>query len=440
MPWQDYTSARTLECDADGRLVHNIALVMAGRQNGKTGWLKARILWELYVRRSRLSVHTAQDRGLAREIFLEVVDLALSHPRLAAEIPEGGVRKANGQESLTLRTGERYMIVAPTPGAARGKSVDGLAIIDETREHRSWDLWAALSKTTQAKPNPQILLLSNAGDDFSVLLNHFQELGRRSAREPDVAPNLCFLEWSADPALPDGSPEAWAQANPGLGHMVSWEKIAQDFETDPAPLFITEVLCRRVANMQGILPDGAWESCAVPAESLAIEPGAVVYLAFDVTPSRDEAVLVMAAPVGDRIAVSVIESWQNPGGINDRDVDAAILALATEYTVGAVGYDPRFGFSIGQRLQAAGIPVAELAGVRFYAASQGLFDAVVNSRLIHAGDPYLAAQVNAAARQDVADGSWRISRKHSNVSIAGVVATAIAHQLCTEPDRLPGLH
>jgi phage terminase large subunit-like protein len=148
----------------------------------------------------------------------------------------------------------------------------------------------------------------------------------------------------------------------------------------------------------------------------------------------------MAATIGDRVAVSVIESWQNPGGINERLVDRAILEIAAEYSVGGVGYDPRFGFSIGQRLQAAGLQVSEMAGVRFYAASQGLFEAVVNKRIAHAGDPLLAAQVNAAARQDVADGSWRISRKHSNVSIAGVVATAIAHLMASEPDRLPGLH
>ena len=431
MPWQDYVSERSLECDPDGRLIHDRVVVLAARQNGKTAWLAARILWELYVRGSRLSIHTAQDRALAREVFTKVCELAQANPYLAAEIAD--IRQANGQESLRLKSGSTYKIIAPTEGAARGLSVDGVAIIDEAREHRDFGLWGAISKTTMATDNPQIIITSNAGHSLSLMLNHFRDLGRATAASPELDPGLCFMEWSADPAFDLGDVRGWAQANPALGHgHMTLAKLEAAFKTDPPEVFAVEVLCRWVETMRGIMPEGAWAACADP-DRVQIEPGALLYLAFDITPSRDEAAVVAACPTDDGLVVSVVEQWSNPRGIDEHEVARAIAKWAETYAVIGVGYDPRFAWSCAARLESLGLVTRDIGGVRFYRASQELFEAVVNRRLIHPGDAYLNHQIEAAARQDIADGSWRISRRQSGQSIAAVVALAMAVHMASDP-------
>lgn len=430
MPWQEYVSDLSLECDENQKLIHDRVVVLAARQQGKTAWLAMRILWELYVRGSKLSIHTAQDRALAREIFQKVAETAQANPFLAPEIAD--VRLANGQEEIRLKNGARYKIVAPTEAAARGLSVDGIAVIDEAREQKDWGLWGAISKTTLATDNPQTILTSNAGHALSVVLNDFRDRGRAAAADPNLDPSLAYMEWSADPAYELSDPRGWAQANPALGRTVKIEKLEAAFRTDPASVFATEVLCRWVETMEGILPEGAWRACAAP-EMAKIKTGSMVYLAFDISPSRDECALVAVAPVEDKLAVSVVEHWYNPRGVDEVSIAQAIQRWTTEFVVPVVAYDPRFSWSIAARLEAAGVIVRDIGGVRFYRASQEFFETVANQRIIHPDDPYLNGQIEASARQDISDGSWRISRRNSGQSIVATVALAMAIHLATDP-------
>lgn len=431
MPWQLFVSDLSLECTEQGRLVHDRVVVLAARQQGKTAWLVVRILWELYVRGSRLSIHTAQDRALAREVFTKVADLAQSVPELAAELAD--VRLANGQEEVRLKSGARYKIVAPTEGAARGLSVDGIAIIDEAREQKDWGLWGAISKTTLATDNPQTIVTSNAGTAMSVVLNDLRDRGRAASADPGADPSLAYMEWSAPPEAELDDITGWAQAAPALGHgFMTLDKLESAFRTDPPEVFATEVLCRWVETMAGVFPAGAWEACG--ADSVELPPDAMVFMAVDISPSRDEAALVAASPLPDgRLAVSVVQHWADAHGVNEVAIAAAITEWCGAFVVPLVGYDPRFAWSLAARLESQGVICRDIGGVRFYRASQELYEAVGNRRLVHPRDPYLDSQVDAAARQDVADGSWRISRRNSSRSIVATVALAMAVHLATDP-------
>lgn len=431
MPWQLYVTDLSLECDDAGRLIHDRVVVLAARQQGKTAWLVVRILWELYVRGSRLSIHTAQDRALAREVFTKVADLATTIPDLAAELAD--VRLANGQEEIRLKSGSRYKIVAPTEGASRGLSVDGIAIIDEAREQRDWGLWGAISKTTLATDNPQTIVTSNAGTALSVVLNDLRDRGRAAAADPQLDRSLAYMEWSAPAEAAIDDVTGWAQAAPALGHgFMTLEKLESAFRTDPPEVFEVEVLCRWVETMAGVFPPGAWEACGV--DQVQLPDDALVFMAVDISPSRDEAALVAAAPLADgRLAVSVVQHWADPRGVDERAIAEAVVEWCNAYTVPLVGYDPRFAGGLAGRLEADGVQVRDIAGVRFYQASQELYEAVGNRRLLHPRDPYLDSQVDAAARQDVADGSWRISRKQSSRSIVAAIALAMAVHLAVDP-------
>jgi phage terminase large subunit-like protein len=119
-------------------------------------------------------------------------------------------RYANGQEEVRLTNGGIYSIVAPTRGGARGPSRD-LVIIDELREMDTWDFIAAAKPTMTASPDPQMLYLSNAGEEHSIVLNAIRD---RAASDPALA----YLEWSAAPERTPDDREGWAEANPAMGH------------------------------------------------------------------------------------------------------------------------------------------------------------------------------------------------------------------------------
>ena len=153
--------------------------MVVARQNGKTALLRALICMKLL--QGRRVMHTAQNRELPREVFTEVADAFVEHWRAdLKKLP----RLANGQERIELRNGGLYRIVAPTRGGARGPANDDV-IVDELREFDSFDFIAAARPTLTASRDPQMLYLSNAGDETSVVLNAI-----RKRAGADLSPGL----------------------------------------------------------------------------------------------------------------------------------------------------------------------------------------------------------------------------------------------------------
>jgi hypothetical protein len=61
-----------------------------------------------------------------------------------------------------------------------------LVLLDELREHHNWDAWSAVTKTTLARPAPQVLRFSNAGDKSSIVLASLREKALASAADRNI--------------------------------------------------------------------------------------------------------------------------------------------------------------------------------------------------------------------------------------------------------------
>ena len=141
--------------------------IVVARQNGKSELLVPLIV--MHLRRGSHILHTAQNRDLPRKTFLRVAAL------IGGDADTLSVRRANGQEEIITASGGRYKVVAPN-GSSRGESAD-LVLIDEVREQHDQDLMDAMLPTITARPNAQVIYLSNAGDDESVVLNDLRRRG-----------------------------------------------------------------------------------------------------------------------------------------------------------------------------------------------------------------------------------------------------------------------
>lgn len=309
-PWQRWLLIHALELLPDGGFRFRIVVVLVARQNGKSTVSQVLALFWMFVLAMPLVVGTAQDLDLAEDIWSEVVEMAEDNPELAPLIKR--VVKVNGKKALHLVNRSIYKVKAINRRAGRGLTSD-LVLLDELREHQNWDGWAAVTKTTQTRPDAQIWCMSNAGDMASVVLAHLRKIGHSMVGDPDglnqiveatgdlepvtivageteftdgelveVVPEaepstLGLFEWSAVPGCDIRDRDQWALANPSLGHLISPATLASDADTDPEWTFRTEVLCQWPDGaLSGPFPPGAWET-STDAQSVVAEDSPVMY-------------------------------------------------------------------------------------------------------------------------------------------------------------------
>lgn len=319
-PWQQYASDVITSTDENGQWLYREAAVIAARQNGKTMVLLPRI--KAGLDRGERIIHTAQNRLLPRATFRAT----------AKAYPNAYVRLANGQEAIELENGGKYIIVAPQRGA-RGESCD-LLIIDELREMEDFDFIAAAEPTLTESDNPQVLYLSNAGTEKSVVLNDL-----RNRAETDQ--NLAYMEWSAAPERAVDDHAGWLEANPSIGYgNNSLERMQQLYEkyreAGELAVFETEHLCRWVKSMAPVLvSDALWLRCRGKLEPV-IRPA----MGISVDPSGRRASAVMAWQQSDGSIGLQVTADVTGEPINLTALAVDLVEQARANGVQVVGFDP----------------------------------------------------------------------------------------------------
>lgn len=430
LPWQRWAVIHAMELLPDGSFRFRKVLVIVARQNGKSHLKRAVSLWRMYMEPGSMLLGVAQEVKLARKQWNFCQKTIHDAPDLEAEWDN--VRNVNGDEYFWLTNGSEYAIGAASRKSGRGSSNDEVTI-DELREQRDWKAWAALSKTTNARPNPQVWCMSNAGDEGSVVLNQLQDAGHDGRDE-----SLCILEWSAPEGCELDDPQAWRQANPGLGYIISEAAIRSDLGTDPPAIFRTEVLCQRVENLDAAIDAAAWHDCADHTGTMDGLRDRLV-ACFDVAPDGKHATLATAAPMPDgRIRVEIAGAWDSAAA-----AQAELTPLLTKVKPQTFGWYPTGpAAEMGPFLRAHALRInkhpgkrepteipedGSITGLRVSEACQGLAGIVRGRRIVHADQALLNAHVTFASKLMSGDG-WRFVRRGSdeNGSLLGHVDAAYA--------------
>ena len=433
MPWQVLAADRMMQLKPDGTWLHATCAAVVARQNGKTTLAARRILAGLYVLEDHGIIHLAQDRALPREVFAEVATLISDTPDLNRHLAKrGGLRFTNGTESIRLKDGSNYRILAPNEGAVRGYQRIGLVLFDEVRTQMTLAVWSAVQYTQRAHPNPTRWAISNAGDPDSVLLNGLRDRGTAAADQPDADPSMCWLEWSADPDCPIDDPRHWPDANPALGLVLHGSTLLEELRSDEPDNFRTEALCQWVDTTTAqAIPWELWEACA-DRDLVALDPEADnrVWLALDIDPEREHAALMIAADVDGSLVVGMHRQWSGDE-CDEAAIADQIAELWEQWNPAGIGYDPNTcGGAVDRQ---PGLPWEQVTGSDWVVACGQLLDAVQGKTLVHADQPDLNAQMALAGRRDFGDGTWRISRKDSTHPIPAVVALARVVHLAAQP-------
>lgn len=435
-PWQK-TVARYLTAEGLlGRWLFREVAIIVARQNGKTAILVPLIVSRLLA--GQRIMHTAQNRDLPREVFYLVADIMFAkYPEL---FPERNGRPtkpryANGQEEIRLTNGGIYSIVAPTRGGARGPSRD-LVIIDELREMEDHDFIAAAKPTLTASKKPQIVYLSNAGTETSVVLN---ALKKRGSEDPAIA----YLEWSASPERSADDVEGWLESNPSAGHDPAVMQTLEDEYRSSRlagtmSIYETEHLCRWVATIrERIVGEAAWLACdgatqdpPLTLEETPLRP--VMGISLDPSGKRASAAIAWNRPdgtVGLRLLFNV------PGNPIDTDrLGKDLRAKARSLGVVAVGFDPLTDAVLAKFFR----KTEPVAGAK-YANASARFVAAVEANTVRWNDcaPVGDDLTWTAKKPHDESGSFQAVRADDDRPITAALASIRAVWLASVPRREP---
>lgn len=433
LPWQKWLAIHALELLPDGSFRFRTVVLLVARQNGKSTFLQVLALFFLFIRGVAMVIGTAQNLDIAEEVWAGAVEMAQGVPELAVEVSD--VVMTNGKKALVLSRGERYKVQAATRRGGRGLSGD-LVMLDELREHQSWNAWGAVTKTTMARALAQVWGASNAGDRNSVVLTFLRHLAHLALGDPDglgpmtgaaspeqdedveLDESLGLFEWSASPGCAIHDRAGWAQANPSLGYTITERAIASAMRTDPEAVFRTEVLCQFVDRVEPHIIDPVTWSSLNAGNLEVVAPTLAVEVALD----RSAAWIGACWEHARRRHVEIVDSDEGVDWVLPR-----VLEVAANYQVMTVvidmGTEAR---SLAQPLEDAGLTVVKVGGPERAVACGGLYDDVLSGVLSHNGDPELVAALAAARWKDVGDGARAFSRRRSNGSIAALYAVTLA--------------
>ncbi len=417
MPWQRLVADVALEVDpATGLLAYREVILTTPRQSGKTTlelgvmvhrartWARSRIL---YSAQSRIHAHKKwEDEHVA----------TLKASPLADEFI---VRYQRGDEAIRWANGSLHGITAPGEKSGHSEVLD-LMVMDEAWALEDARLEQGVSPTMVTRLQPQQWVVSTAGTRRSAYLRGKVDRGRARA-QARVRSRVCYFEWSA----PEGSDPAdratWWGCMPALGHTVTEETIADEFDRLELADF-----CRAYLNWwPSDVPDDwivivrdVWTALADP-QSRPVDP---VAFAADVTPERSAAAVAVAGRRADgKLHAEVVAHRRGTGW-----VVPYLIERVAKWRPCAVVIDPTGpAGSLIAPLEAAEIEVVKLGAREAGQAAGQIYDAVDQGDLRYLPHPALDAAV-AGARQRPLGDSWAWARKGLSVDICPLVAVTEA--------------
>lgn len=427
-PWQRFALERALEHRADGSLRWPEVLLTVSRQSGKTILLRGLCGWR---------ASSAELFGEPQKVLscANLKDTALLPWRMVAARADklGAVaRYSTGSERIEW-PGEyepegAWLVHAATKNAGIGHSC-GLVVVDEAWSVERAIVEGSLVPSQLERLDPQLWLISTAGDGASDLFAEHRSLAIGQLGAPELA-DILIVEWSAPPDAEDDDRDAWRMASShwnarrlerleSLYKRTSREDFRRQYLNQwvqgSAFAWVTDVAWGRGRDPDRPMPDGLG-SVAIETH-LAGEPYGWVHAGLE----RSSGEVIVRAG----ICASRRELWAALEAIGRQHRGVRLL-----YPDGFRHHVPQLA-GVGERIK-----VAPADSFAHYAAT---LQAVRGGSLIHAGQSVLSEQVLDAVPYHVADRGAMLSSKASSgpIYLARAMVWAAGYELRPEQRHRP---
>lgn len=342
-------------------------------------------------------------------------------------------------------------------------------LVDELWAHETGDLYTALTSGTDARDQPLTVFISTAGFDPQSTLG---QIMARAQALPDIEQRSRYLTIYRDRAngflmyvysVPDGDDiddmRVVKGANPA-----SWITEAKLLRERNKPTMREADFRRLHANQwteaeQPWLPKGTWRSCqGKPIFDHKLPVG----VGIDIGQTYDSTAVAWAQRQGDRVLLLTRE-WANPypeghparakWRMNTEEVRAHLRDLYRQFPTPmasvddkavegpAFAYDPWHFRESAELVGAMGLNMVEFPqhANRMVPASELLYELAVTGRILHNGDPALAAHI-AAATAELTQRGWKLAKPKSGRRIDQAVASAMAVWMAMMDPPTPKRH
>lgn len=444
---------------------------LAGRDliaTHNTHLLKVLTLFWLFIDRWPVILGQSTTLAMAAAVWVETQEMAQAVPELMAEF--GTVLRGNTNPHWRTAGRCYYRIGASTRKGGRSLSVDRL-VVDELREQENWESYNASMPTMNARPYAQAFMISNQGDDKSVVLESLRKRGMRQIAlgeqaagvrtrdldqelrdlltemqrvEPDDIEDdeIGLFEWSAQRGAAPDNPVALLAANPNanqphthspsLRSLINDARAAMQGEADELAKFRTEILCQRVHALDAAIDPEGWKDCLDEAPA-GLLPSLRNRLAcfLDVAPDQRHVSLAGAVVMDDdRVRVEEIASWPTVHLAREE-----LPALLAKIRPRKFGWMP--GSSAASMTTTLASPEYPRPGVwpprgvvleevrsEVHAVCMSFASEVLGGTLAHSGQELADAHVLSAAKLWRGDAIWVFSRKGGHCDMAYAMAGA----------------
>lgn len=424
MPWQQFYLVNSHKIKPDGRWASPINVCVVARQNGKSFVQQIRILGGLFLWNESLQIASAHTLATSLEQFRALVNLVDGNDFLAKQVKR--IRWAHGAEEIETLHGTRFIVKAGG-SSARGVSKPETVHLDELREMKELETFAALRYTLMAAKNPLVMAYTNAGDASSVVLNAFRD--RALAKIAGADDEIGYFEWSAP--TDEISVENARHSNPAMGITIHADNVRSVLK-DPVDVVMTEVLCRWVVAISSAVDSTAWANCLDTEVDLDLDK--LTWLAIDLSPDRRHASLVAAQKLGEEhFVVKLLHTWSNDLQLDDKAIANDLADYARKYATEYVLYSRKTSGAVAARLAPAGIAIYDM-DASYPQSCDELLSAINSGRLKHKGQKQLTEEILSAVQLRRGDGGWVIGRRASKSVVCGAVAVALATHFATRPE------
>ena len=447
--WQRRLILELFEVGDDDLRRHRWALVGVPKKNGKTTLAACLALYFLLAdgEPSPLVVCAAASDEQADLTFGAAKTMVKLSPTLSQ------LCTAFDKEIIVKdQPGARLRRVSAVAGTNDGLNIHA-AILDELHEWvgaKGENVWNVLTNGTGARRQPIVLQITTAGYDLETVCGRQYEYGKR-VRSGEIDDPRYYFHWNEAPEGADHRDSAvWEAANPNYGVTVEESFFADQLSKKTEAVFRRYFLNQWVAAAELWLPFGAWDACR---SELELDSALPVCVGIDVALRNDSTAVVLAQrqqhEAGERTVVRA-RVWENPypeshtlhhsWELNIFEVEEHLKELHRAYPAPAceidgvvmpgpeLSYDPMFFERSAQVLEGEGLAMVEYPqhDSRMIAASQSLYQLVVEGKLAHDGDPVLARHIGNAVADQKPRG-WRLTKpKGSRRKIDAAIACAIA--------------
>lgn len=418
-PWQDQMMEDIMAVNGDGLWTHTKFGYSVPRRNGKSELLLMRELWGL--RHGERILHTAH-RTTTSHAHWEKLCALLARTGLT-EGEDYRTIKQFGLERIEMLTGEgRANFRTRSSKGGLGEGYD-LLVIDEAQEYQD-DQETALKYVVTDSQNPQTIL---CGTPPTPVSSGTVFLKLRRATLAGAKENAGWAEWSVPVQTDPYDRDAWYEANPSLGAILTERSVYDEIGDDLIDFNIQRLGLWIQHNLKSAISKAEWKELGLPRQP---ELRRRAYIGVKFGQDGANAAMAIAVSTADgRIFVECIDCRPV------RDGTGWMLPYLKNPHVKTVVVDG----ANGQQLLADAMKVARLRApllptVREIIAANAAFEQHLYSQHIcHCGQPSLEqAASNCEKRAIGSNGGFGYKSIKAGVEVALLDSVILAAWACGE--------